>query len=109
MASSHLVLEVSPCPIGPKLLPNNVRSRDVFFKRRCVTRYTTYCAWSAKFTEAKSDSFRWASDFSSSWDTSSLACCTFLLSRFNPVHHSAPFLSHTRLSCLIFRTGLLSI
>jgi hypothetical protein len=32
-----------------QLLPNSVRSCDIFFKRRCVTRYATYRAWSAKF------------------------------------------------------------
>jgi hypothetical protein len=29
-----------------------------YFKRRCVTRLSTYCAWSAKFNEPKSASFR---------------------------------------------------
>jgi hypothetical protein len=91
-----LALEVSPCPIGPKLCLT-VFVRVMFsFKRRCVTRYAAYCAWSAKFNEAKSVSFRWPPDFSSSWYTSSWACCTFLLSRFNLAHHSVPVLSHTQ-------------
>ncbi len=69
-----------------------------FFKRRCVTRYATYCAWSVKSNQVKSASFRGPSDFSSSWHTSSLACCTVLLSRFIPAHHSVLVLSNTGIS-----------